>query len=345
MNYLESHFSKPLSSISDITENYVLDKLNNEDETLESDEKLNEKIELVLNELDVLSHNKYDLGSLAQSFKEMIENLEIYIEDLKKVTSEKERIVTELSIASKIQKDILPNLFPPFPDRLNEFDIYAISVPAKNVGGDFYDYFLIDDDHLAIVIGDVSGKGVPAALLMTIAMTLVKEQSDFGLTPSEIFNNINKRLCENNENELMFITSWFGILELSSGKLVYVNAGHDPPFISHNYSDYNTLTTEPQLVLGIMDNMDYIQYETKINKGDRLYLYTDGIIEGVNQNNELFSKDRLLTILNNNKKTNIKELIFKIKKDLNDFTHNMEQFDDETMVILEYRNKKINIDN
>jgi serine phosphatase RsbU (regulator of sigma subunit) len=340
MNYLESHFSKPLSSISEITENYVLNKLNNGDGTLESDEKLNEKKEIILNELDVLSRNKFDLGSLAQSFKEMIENLEVYIEDLKKVTSEKERIVTELSIASKIQKDILPNVFPPFPDKLNEFDIYAISEPAKNVGGDFYDYFLIDDDHLAIVIADVSGKGMPAALLMAQATTLVKEQSYFGLTPSEIFNNINKRLCENNENEVMFITSWFGILELSSGKLVYVNAGHDPPFISQNYSDYNTLTTKPQLVLGIIDNMDYIQYETKINKGDRLYLYTDGITEGINQNNEQYSKDRLLAVLNNNKKTNIAELILKIKKDLNDFTNNMEQFDDETMVILEYRHKK-----
>ncbi|MDR3223784.1 MAG: PP2C family protein-serine/threonine phosphatase [Methanobrevibacter sp.] len=267
----------------------------------------------------------------------MIENLEVYIENLKKVTGEKERIVTELSIASKIQKNILPNTLPPFPDRLNEFDIYAFSDPAKNIGGDFYDYFLIDDDHLAIVIGDVSGKGVPAALFMTRAITLVKEQAYFGLTPSKIFNNVNKRLHENNENELMFITSWFGILELSSGKLVYVNAGHDPPFISRNYSDYNTLITEPQLVLGIMDNMDYIQYETKINKGDRLYLYTDGITDGINQNNEQYSKDKLLAVLNNNKKTNIAELILKIKKDLNDFTNNMEQFDDETMLILEYR--------
>ncbi|MDR2544123.1 MAG: PP2C family protein-serine/threonine phosphatase [Methanobrevibacter sp.] len=341
MHRLEVIFTKPLHSISDITESYVLNKFNSENETLESNERLNENIESILNRLDVLSHNKYDLGPLAQSFKEMIENLEIFIEDLKRLTSEKERIIAEMDIASKIQKDILPNIFPPFPDRLNEFDIFAMSIPAKNVGGDFYDYFLVDNDHLAIVIGDVSGKGVPAAIFMSIAQTLIKEQSSFGLSPSKVFNNVNKRIIENNDHNLMFITSWFGVLELSSGKLNYVNAGHDPPFISRNYSNYTVLTSEPHLVLGVVEDITYTQYETTISEGDRLYLYTDGIIEGINKKNEQFSKNRLLDILNNNKTNNIKELILEIKRDLNEFTHGMEQFDDETMVILEYKNKNV----
>ncbi|MDR2623832.1 MAG: PP2C family protein-serine/threonine phosphatase [Methanobrevibacter sp.] len=343
MYYLQKHFSKPLITISEIAEDYVLNRLDGIETLKESNEKLNRSLETVLGELDVLSNNKYDVGFLARSFKEMIENLEFYMDNLKKVEREKERIDTEISIASKIQKNMIPNVFPPFPDRLNEFDIYAINIPARNIGGDFYDYFLVDDDHVAIVIGDVSGKGVPAALFMSMAKILINDQTLFSLRPSEVFNNVNEKLIANNNSndEFRFLTAWLGILELSSGRLTYVNAGHDPPFIFHNSRDYSILTGESCLLLGYMNNVSYVQNETTMYAGDRLFLYTDGITEGINKNSEQFQKDRLLNVLNKNKHTNIKKLIFKIKKDLDDFTSGVEQFDDETMIILEYR-KKLN---
>ncbi|MDR2829707.1 MAG: serine/threonine-protein phosphatase [Methanobrevibacter sp.] len=332
MYYVQKNFSKPLHDLHDIVLEYNLVKIN---------KNRSDYIYYILNKLKTLSNSRYEVKSLTSSYKTMIENIEAYIIDLKKATIEKERITTELDIASKIQKSTIPNVFPPFKDRLNDFDIYASFNPAKNVGGDFYDYFLIDDDHLVVVIGDVSGKGVPAALFMMIAKSLINYQSHLNLSPSEIFYQLNNQLLENNA-ESMFVTVWLGIVEISSGKLTYANAGHNQPYLfNKSNNQYNILESKANFVLGGMENVKYKQYETQISEGDRLYLYTDGIIESINQNDEEFSNNRLKSCLNDNIHYNIKDLIFKISDEVHDFAKGMEQFDDETMLILEYKKKNL----
>jgi serine phosphatase RsbU (regulator of sigma subunit) len=298
-------------------------------------------IEDILRNLKDLSNEKYEVGQLADSLKDMIEDNELYTINLEKLVTEKEKIVAELNIASEIQNSVIPNIFPPFPDRLNDFDIYASFNPARNVGGDFYDYFLIDDDHLVLVIGDVSGKGVPAALFMMITKSLISYLIRSGLSLSEAFYQLNNQLLENNTEE-MFVTAWLGILEISSGKLIYVNAGHNLPYLfSKSTNQYDILEAKPNFVLGGLDNINYIHHEVKIKEGDRLYLYTDGITETINQNVEEFSNERLLNILNNKNHYSIKDLILEINNEVHNFGKNMKQFDDETMLLLEYRRKNI----
>jgi serine phosphatase RsbU (regulator of sigma subunit) len=332
--YIEKKFSKPLQSIANLANYYIKNRFSQQEH---DNSKLN--IKYILNKLDYLSNNKYEIGFLSKSIKSMIINIERYIIDLKEFTAEKEKINTELKIASKIQRNAIPNKFPPFPNRLNDFDIFASYIPAKNVGGDFYDYFLIDNDHLVIIIGDVSGKGVPAALFMMMVKTLIKDQLNLGLSPSAAFIKVNNELNEN-KNEKMFVTVWLGILNINSGEMTYVNAGHPSPFLfSKSKNQYNILESKPNFVLGGMENIDYKSSEIKINTGDRLYLFTDGIIESINQNEEEFSVERLANVLNENHTLKIKELISKITNELHDFSKGVEQFDDETMLILEYKKK------
>jgi sigma-B regulation protein RsbU (phosphoserine phosphatase) len=331
--YMQNNFSKHLRFLYKITRDYDLIKISNNVDNENDDSK---NIEDILHNLKNLSNSKYELGQLADSLKDMIEDIELYITNLKKVTTEKEKIIVELDMAYKIQSSVIPNIFPPFPDRLNDFDIYASFNPARNVGGDFYDYFLIDDDHLVLVIGDVSGKGVPAALFMMIVKSLINYLINSGLSPSEAFYQLNNQLLENN-NEEMFVTVWLGILEISSGKLTYVNAGHNLPYLfNKSTNQYDVLAAKPNFILGGMDNIKYTQHEIKIKEGDRLYLFTDGITETINQNEEEFSNDRLLNLLNNKSNYSIKDLILEISNEIHNFSENMEQFDDETMLLLEY---------
>ncbi|GAA5818788.1 MAG: conserved hypothetical protein [Methanobrevibacter sp. CfCl-M3] len=333
INYVQKRFSKPLYSINEIIEDYISVKTNYKADR----DQDHENIGVMLNKLKSLSNTKYEIGSLAVSFEQMIKDVEIYISNLKKVTSENEKITTELNIASDIQKSAIPNIFPPFPDRLDDFDIYGSFNPAYVVGGDFYDYFLIDDNHLVIVIGDVSGKGVPAALFMMMVKTLIKDQLKLGLKPSEVFIKINNELNENN-NEGMFVTVWLGLLNINSGEMTYVNAGHPKPFLfNKSRNQYNILESKPDFVLGGMENMKYKSFKITINAGDRLYLFTDGITESINQNEEEFQIKRLGNVLNENHALKIEDLIPKVSKVLHSFTKGVEQFDDETMLILEYR--------
>jgi serine phosphatase RsbU (regulator of sigma subunit) len=337
MYYIQNNFSNSLHSLYNITKDYNLIKINN----MENENSDSKDIENILCNLKNLSNAKYEVGKLADSLKNMIEDNELYATNLKKVTIEKEKIVSELNMASKIQSSVIPNTFPPFPDRLNDFDIYASFNSAKNVGGDFYDYFLIDDDHLVLVMGDVNGKGVPAALFMMIAKSLIKLLVHSGLSPSEAFYQLNNQLLENNA-EKMFVTAWLGILEISSGKLTYVNAGHNPPYLFNKSTNkYAILGAKPNLVLGGMDNIKYIQHETKLIEGDRLYLYAIGITKSINQDLKEFSNERLLNVLNNKNHYSIKDLILEISNVIHNLNEDMEQFDDETMLLLEYRRKNI----
>ena len=229
---------------------------------------------------------------ISQSGRKMIERQT-------EITKKGARIETELNLANSIQKNMLPSIFPPFPEH-KEIDLYALMQPAKEVGGDFYDMFLIDDKHLAINIADVSGKGIPAALFMMIAKTLIKNISEIEEDVNEVFNKVNNMLCDGNKVDL-FVTSWFGILNLDTGKIDFVNAGHNPPlYYSNRKKRYEYLKTEPNMVLASIENINYKKYEMYIEPGDRLFLYTDGVIEATNTNNDLYGEDRLQLFLNNN---------------------------------------------
>lgn len=240
---------------------------------------------------------------------------------------------TELNIASKIQQDMLPCIFPAYPDH-NEFDIYASMQPAKEVGGDFYDFFLIDDRTLAVVIADVSDKGVPAALFMVIAKTLIKNSALSNKSPKEVFETVNNMLCENNE-ACMFVTAFLGYLDLPSGRFTYTNAGHNLPLLrSGSERRFDWLNAIPGFVLAGMGGMSYNQHEITLQPGDELFLYTDGVTEALNSKNKMFSEHRLLETANQYLDLPLKEFIVSIKQEIDKFTNGVKQSDDITMLAL-----------
>jgi len=227
------------------------------------------------------------------------------------------RMAAELNVATQIQTSMLPCIFPAFPHR-DEFDIYAIMQPAKEVGGDFYDFFMVDEHILAMVVADVSGKGIPAALFMVIAKTLIKNNVQSGKSPKEVFETVNEMLCENNEAQ-MFVTVFMGIWDMRTGTFTYINAGHNPPLIKRAGGDYEWLPTKPGFVIAGMEGMKYKQDELVINEGDTIFMYTDGVTEAENLNKELFGESRLIEKLNSNKYADLIELITSIKNEIDLF--------------------------
>ena len=210
--------------------------------------------------------------------------------------------------------------------------------PAKEVGGDFYDFFLIDEDHLALVIADVSGKGVPAALFMVISKTLIKNRAQMGGAPSEILADVNKSLCEGNEADL-FVTVWLGILEISTGKVISSNAGHEYPAIKRLNSNYELQKSKHSPAVATIEGLKFRESEFNLNPGDVIYLYTDGVAEATNSNDELFGTDRMLETLNNIHETSAEDVLVNMKKAVDDFTGEAPQFDDITMICLRYFGK------
>ena len=273
-----------------------------------------------------------ELETLSETFASMTHRLREYIDNLATVTAENERISTELNIATQIQADMLPNIFPAFPER-EEFEIYASMQPAKEVGGDFYDFFLIDADHLCMVIADVSGKGVPAALFMVIAKTLINNHARTGDKLQELCANVNAQLCEGNET-VMFVSAWMAVLEISTGIMTYVNAGHNPPLYKKSGGSYEYLKTKRGFVLGGIKSLTYTQLELQLNKGDMLYLYTDGVTEANNAADELYGEGRLQAALNRAAGLSPTELLPHIKQELDVFVDSAPQFDDITMLAL-----------
>ena len=286
-------------------------------------------------ELDVRVKVESDdeVGELAEEFNQMASSLKEHIEQIRMVTAEKERIGAELSVAKQIQANMLPNIFPPFPER-TEFDIYASMTPAREVGGDFYDFFLVDEDHLAVVMADVSGKGVPAALFMVIAKTLIKDCVQMGRGPAEAFAEVNNKLCESND-EGMFVTAWLGLLEISTGKMAYVNAGHNPPLIGKKKEGFAYLKMRPGFVLAGMEDMSYKSGELFLEEGDVLFLYTDGVTEAARKDNELYGEERLRQILNAHTGKRAEELVRAVGEDIGNFVEGADQFDDITMLALQ----------
>jgi len=274
---------------------------------------------------------KDELGLLAQVFNKMTGDLKRSIEEKTKERAEKERISAELNVAAIIQSSMLPCVFPPFPGR-KEIDLYASMVPAKEVCGDFFDFFFVDDDTLAVLIADVSGKGVPAALFMVIAKTLIKNCSSCR-SPRSVFDTANKKLCEGNETG-MFVTAFIGFYNLPSKKLTFVNAGHNPPLIKKNNSSYEFLKTNPCVVLGFLNDTRYHEEEITMETGDTLFLYTDGVTEAMNGEKELFGESRLLEAANKYSASSPYELIAAVKKEVDIFAQGAQQADDITMLVL-----------
>ena len=252
-------------------------------------------------------------------------------------SEERQRISTELDVATRIQGDMLPCIFPAFPER-PEFDIYASMNPAKEVGGDFYDFFMVDETHLAIVIADVSGKGVPAALFMVIGKTLIKDHTKPGRDLGEVFTEVNNLLCKSN-SEGMFITAFEGVLDLVTGEFDFVNAGHEIPFLCKKDGVFAPYKIKAGFVLAGMEGIRYQSGSMQLEPGDKIFQYTDGVTEATNKSNELYGMERLNNVLCKNAALTPTELLPKIKMDIDAFVGDAPQFDDITMLCLEYKAK------
>ncbi|MBR5317245.1 MAG: SpoIIE family protein phosphatase [Lachnospiraceae bacterium] len=287
--------------------------------------------------IDVSINTGDEIEDLCNAFKQMYNDIKQYISELGVVTAEKERIGAELDIAKHIQGSMLPCIFPAFPE-IQEIDIYATMDPAKEVGGDFYDFFMVDDTHLAIVMADVSGKGVPAALFMVIGKTLIKDHTFPDRDLGKVFTAVNNLLCEAN-SEGLFITAFEGVLDLVTGEFTYVNAGHEMPFIGNAEKDMEAYKIRPGFVLAGMENMKYRAGTMQLNPGDKIFQYTDGVTEATNANNELYGMERLGTVLNKVKRESPKTILHAVKEDIDLFVGEAPQFDDITMLCLEYKSK------
>ena len=274
-----------------------------------------------------------EIEVLAESFAKLSHRTVQYIEEVLRITVEKERIGTELHMANQIQESMLPSIFPAFPER-SEFDIYATMDPAREVGGDFYDFFLIDKDHLCMVIADVSGKGVPAALFMMISKIIIQSCAMLGRGAGEILTKTNEALCSNNRME-MFVTVWLGILEISTGKLTASNAGHEYPAMKTG-DRFELLKDKHGLVIGGMSGIQYKEYELQLKPGDKLFLYTDGVAEATRGGHELYGTKRMLEALNRNPEGSPQEILMNVRRAVDEFVGNDEQFDDLTMMCFEY---------
>ena len=272
-----------------------------------------------------------EISALYYGFADMIEELKLHMENLRKVTAERERIGAELSVATQIQASMLPRIFPPFPDR-KEFDLFASMDPAKEVGGDFYDFFLVDDTHMALVMADVSGKGVPAALFMSIAKALLKDQALAGSSPCEAISNVNDMLCEENDGE-MFVTVWMAKVDLATGEVVYCDAGHENPLLIKGDGDVEVIKPpRKRPPVATIEGIPYQNFSFKLEPGQTIFLYTDGVPEATNASDELYGMERLVSVLGINGDAMVDDLLRKVREDVDAFVLDAPQFDDLTML-------------
>ena len=288
-------------------------------------------------EMEPIYRTDDEIEILAESFASLSKKTRDYISQITRITAEKERIGTELSLATRIQADMLPGIFPAFPDR-KEFDIYASMDPAKEVGGDFYDFFLIDQDHLCMVIADVSGKGIPAALFMMASKIILANNAMLGKSPARILSDTNAAICSNNREE-MFVTTWLGILEISTGKLTAANAGHEYPAVQQPDGSFELYRDKHGLVIGAFDDVRYKEYEMQLEPGSRLFLYTDGVTEAMDTQGNLFGTERMLEALNRQGRAHPEQILRQVTEEINSYIGGAEQFDDLTMLCLEYKGK------
>ncbi|MFA5362646.1 MAG: SpoIIE family protein phosphatase [Candidatus Omnitrophota bacterium] len=263
-----------------------------------------------------------------------------FIENLKAETAARERIESELRIAAEIQMSMLPQKFPPFPER-NEFDIFAVMDPAKEVGGDFYDFFFVDKNKLCFVIGDVSGKGVPAALFMAICKTVLKTEAMRGLSPKDIIYQVNNALCPDNQL-CMFVTIFCVILDVETGEIEFTNGGHNPPLLCSGNVCYEFLDVPKGFVIGAMENVKCENRKIQLKPGDVIFMYTDGVTEAMNPRKKLFSETRLKECVTRFKDKDIKDLIHSMREEIGIFAQGEPQSDDITMMALKYKGAGFN---
>ena len=318
---IERHLVQPINQIADAAQAYVYDR------------KAGKRGGQHFSKLDI--HTGDEIENLSLTMSEMEGEMADFVQNLASVTAEKERISTELSVATRIQAAMLPHIFPAFPDR-SEFDVYATMDPAKEVGGDFYDYFLIDDDHLCLVMADVSGKGVPAALFMMAVKIIIANYAKMGHSPADVLNITNKAICENNQEE-MFVSVWLGVLEISTGKLTAANAGHEYPAIRYGSGEFEMKKERHSLVVGAMDDTTYREYEVTMTPGSKLFLYTDGVPEASDEEHKLFGEERMLAALNKDANATPDQILRNVSDDIKEFVKGAEQFDDLTMLCLEFK--------
>ena len=302
--------------------------------------KISHPIQLLREGVDAVSSGRLDhaldirtgdeIQRLAEAFNKMTGDLKTHIATLEQVTKEKERVESDLRVANKIQASMLPRIFPPFPE-IENLDLYATMEPAREVGGDFFDFFVLEDGRLCFSIGDVSGKGVPAALFMVITMTILRNQISVNPSLERVFRQTNAMLCHDND-ENMFVTLFTGILDPRTGELEFVNAGHNPPLLSRGGKDFEFFAVPPSLVLGGMDGYPYRASKTVLGPGDMLFLYTDGVTEAMNAAEELFGNGRTAAALNGLKGRPVRELIRGMREAVAGFTREAPAWDDVTML-------------
>ena len=242
---------------------------------------------------------------------------------------------TEINIAANLQESVLPHVFPPFPEH-TEFDLYASMTPAREVGGDYYDFLMIDDDHLAVLIADVSDKGVSAALFMMATKNLINYRIRQGGTPAEILTDINAHVARDNDSD-MFVTVWLGILDLKSGVLTCTNAGHENPAVCGANGVFQIFKDKHGMVLGVMPNIKYRDYQMKMEPGSKIFVYTDGVPDATNSKGERYGTDQLVSALNKTSGETPEIILRNIHNDIDNFVGNAKQFDDLTMLCLEYK--------
>ena len=313
---VEKNIIKPISMLTKSTGEMV--------DNLERDREV---------EIDIQTGD--EIEELADAIKKMDGDLHDYIRELSAVTAEKERIGTELNVAKRIQESMLPNIFPPFPER-SEFDLYASMIPAKHVGGDFYDFFMVDDTHIALVMADVSGKGVPAALFMAISKVLIKTSVQAGRDPSETLERVNNQLLEGNDTGL-FVTVWLAVIDITTGKGVAANAGHMHPVLRRKGGEYELVKYHHSPAVATVEGIPFKEHGFELGPGDALFVYTDGVTEATNTEEELFGEDRMIEALNKSSDKGTAMLLPAVKEAIDDFVGEAPQFDDITMLIFEYK--------
>lgn len=328
MRFTEQRISRPIEHLAHIAGTYYAER------------STDGQRERMIAACEKYARDSTEVGELARSYISMVQDLGSYVENLKTVLAEKERINAELNLASDIQAHMLPCIFPPFPE-YSEFDLYAIMDPAKEVGGDFYDFYMIGENKLAVTVADVSGKGVPAALFMVIAKTLLKNYAQMGLEPNKVFETVNRLLCDGNDAGL-FVTAWMGVLELSSGTMTYVNAGQNPPLVKRADGQFEYLRQRTGFVLAGMEGARYRQNTLHFAPGDRLLLYTDGVTEATTPEQELYGESRLQAFMNDHAKMETAPVLQALRKDLDAFAGTAPQFDDITLLLLDFRGFKGN---
>lgn len=315
--YIKRQFAKPIEKISKEATRFAKEPSPSDNSKFENISEIRE------------------VRALADSIGKMERDTLRYMEELTQATAERERMAVELSLAATIQTNMLPSTFPPYPNR-RDFDIYASMNAAKEVGGDFYDFYLLDDDRLAFLVADVSGKGIPAALFMMRAKMTIKALAESGAEVHDILTKANEKLCEKNEAG-MFVTAWLGIVDMKTGTLSYANAGHNPPLLKHQQGTFEYLQARPNFILAGMEGVSYRKNEIHLLPGDELFLYTDGVTEATNQSQELFGESRLQEALNGVAEETVESRCKTVKHAIDRFVGDAEQFDDITMLSVRFQ--------